>query len=311
MAAIVSHGGRRVRGGRSHPVVAVCCTPYAVDHIGPPRRTLGPVDVSSLGWQTDLEMLRLGGSQFEDRGDFLVIRSPHNPSHWWGNFLLLSGPPPAHDTQHWLDTFHAELPDAAHITMGFDGVTGSVEQLASFSDAGMTVEVATVMTAREVHEPPRPNSDALYRVLSSDDDWLQQVELAVACNEDDLEPGEYREFCAARAKTRRAMVDAGHGAWFGAFLRGRMLSSMGLFISSTGLARFQSVETAPDARGRGLAGSLVHRVSEFGFRELGAHTLVMIADPTYSAIRLYRSVGFTDTETQLQAEQRPHAASEM
>jgi hypothetical protein len=31
----------------------------------------------------------------------------------------------------------------------------------------------------------------------------------------------------------------------------------------------------------------------------------MVADPTYLAIRVYRSVGFTDSETQLQAERPP------
>nr|MBA2558703.1 GNAT family N-acetyltransferase [Propionibacteriales bacterium] len=34
-------------------------------------------------------------------------------------------------------------------------------------------------------------------------------------------------------------------------------------------------------------------------------TLVMVADPDYPAIRLYRSLGFVDTETQLQAERPP------
>jgi predicted GNAT family acetyltransferase len=80
---------------------------------------------------------------------------------------------------------------------------------------------------------------------------------------------------------------------------------MGLFTTTTGLARFQSVETHPRARGQGLAGTLVHVVSQFGFTELGAHTLVMVADPTYSAIRIYRSVGFEETETQLQVERPP------
>ena len=80
---------------------------------------------------------------------------------------------------------------------------------------------------------------------------------------------------------------------------------MGLVAASPGLARFQSVETHPDARGRGLAGTLVHHVSRYGFGELGATTLVMVADPDYSAIRLYRSVGFSDSESQLQAEKPP------
>ncbi len=161
------------------------------------------------------------------------------------------------------------------------------------------------MTAKEVHKPPREKVDATYRRLDSEDDWHQQVELSVACRDDGLEPDSYREFCEARSATRRASVDRGHGAWFGAFAGDRMVSSMGLFAAGNGLARFQSVETHPDARRRGYAGSLVHHVAEFGLYDLGASTLVMIADPTYSAIRLYRSVGFTGTEIQLQAERRP------
>jgi hypothetical protein len=37
-------------------------------------------------------------------------------------------------------------------------------------------------------------------------------------------------------------------------------------------------------------------------------TLVMVADPDYPAVRVYRSVGFEDSETQLQAERGPHEA---
>ena len=80
---------------------------------------------------------------------------------------------------------------------------------------------------------------------------------------------------------------------------------MGLFRASEGLARFQSVETHPDARRRGLAGTLVHHVSGFGLSELGARILVMVADPTDAAIRLYRALGFTDSESMLQAERAP------
>jgi ribosomal protein S18 acetylase RimI-like enzyme len=85
---------------------------------------------------------------------------------------------------------------------------------------------------------------------------------------------------------------------------------MGLFRASEGLARFQFVETHPEARRRGLAGTLVHHVSRFGFGELEAHTLVMVADPTHPAIRLYRSLGFADGESVLQAERAPAAAVE-
>jgi hypothetical protein len=46
----------------------------------------------------------------------------------------------------------------------------------------------------------------------------------------------------------------------------------------------------------------VHHASRYGFDELGARTLVMVADPDYLAVRVYRSVGFADSESQLQAE---------
>lgn len=265
--------------------------------------------VTSLGYRTDLALLLLGGSQIEDRGDHLVVRSPHNPAHWWGNFLLLPAPPAPEETDRWLAMFEREFPEAAHVALGFDGVDGSLADLRSFAQRGLGVEGQAVMTAGRVHEPPRPNRDAEYRALETDADWDQLVDLRMACMDEDLDPGSYREFAVAKVQTVRGLVEAGHGGWFGAFEDGLLLSGMGLFRAGPGLARFQSVETRPDARGRGLAGTLVHHVSRYGLTELGARTLVMVADPEYLAIRVYRSVGFEETETQLQAERRARASS--
>ena len=138
-----------------------------------------------------------------------------------------------------------------------------------------------------------------------DEDWAQWIGLRVACRDERHSEAGIREYSVEQSRAYRRLVADGHGRWFGAFEDGRLVSSMGLFRASEGLARFQSVETHPDARRRGLAGTLVHHVSRFGLDELGARTLVMVADPTYDAIRLYRSVGFTDSETLLQAERGP------
>ena len=100
--------------------------------------------------------------------------------------------------------------------------------------------------------------------------------------DEELDPVGHREFSERKAQTNRALVEDGHGAWFGAFEHGQLVWSLGLLRASPGLARVQSVETRPDARGRGLAGTLVHRVGRYGFRGLGATTLVMVADPEYS-----------------------------
>ena len=263
------------------------------------------MEITSLGYRTDLALLRLGGTEVEDHGDHLVVRSPHNPTHWWGNFLLLYGVPPQQQSELWIDRFHARFPEAEHIAIGFDGTTGTVEDLAGFTAAGLSAEAQSVMTATSVREPPRPNRGATYRQLASDEDWAASVQLRVDCNDRDVDSGYFHRFAEAKAATNRALVEAGHGGWFGAFVDGRLVAQMGLYAASPGLARFQSVETHPDFRGRGLAGTLVHHVSGYGFDELGAHTLVMVADPEYLAIRVYRSVGFAETERELQAERPP------
>jgi ribosomal protein S18 acetylase RimI-like enzyme len=265
------------------------------------------VDVTSLAFRTDLALLTLAGSTVDDCGDHLVVRSPHNPSFWWGNFLLLDRVPPPEQVDAWLARFTAAFPDAGHRTFGFDGVDGRADDLAGFAEQGMEVEVSSVMTATAVHPPPRPNHDATYRAFASDDDWAQSVELGMACDAD-YEAVSHREFLTRRTESNRVLADGGHGQWFGAFVDGALVSQLGLVAASPGLARFQAVMTHPEHRGRGLAGTLVHHVSGYGFGELAAHTLVMVADPDYLAIRVYRAVGFSDTETQLQASRPPEGA---
>ncbi len=262
------------------------------------------MEIVSLANRTDLALLERSGSVVTDRDTHLVVRTVDNPTFWWGNFLLLPAPPATSDeARAWLATFERELPAARHRTFGIEGTTGTVEDLASFTAIGLEAEACSVMTADAVHEPPRPNTEAIYRPFVSDDDWAQQVEVSRA-GEDD---GHDLPFVTAKTRADRRLVEQEYGAWWGAFEGGRLLSSMGLFTASPGLARFQSVKTHPDARGRGLAGTLVHRVSRYGFEELGATTLVMVADPDYLAIRVYRSVGFADTERQLQVVRRPPA----
>ena len=254
--------------------------------------------LTSLAFQTDIALLRMGGSQVVDRGDHQVIRSPHNPSYWWGNFLLVEQVPGPESCASWLDRFAATFPAAEHVALGFDGTAGKSSDLDWFAERGYDVVVSTVMTATKVHEPATVNREASYRRLYSDSDWSQSVELRIRCEDRQLQPVDFRDFVTARTRTNRQITEAGQGGWFGAFIEDRLVAHMGLLAASPELARFQTVETDPQYRRRGLAGSLVYHVSEYGFSQLGAHTLVMVADPDYFAINLYQSVGFRATETQ-------------
>jgi GNAT superfamily N-acetyltransferase len=257
------------------------------------------VEVRSLGYRTDLAILALEGSQVTDRGDHLVIRTPGNPDYWWGNFLLLRDLKPGAGGG-WLARFAGEFPDAKHMALGLDQTDASTVDPGEL--AGMTMERNSVMTATSVHPPPHPNAEAVFRTLEGDADWRQSLELKAAAYAG--EPGVDAGFLTARLAAQRALTEAGHGAWFGAFLDGTLVSQLGLITGKSGLARYQSVETHPAARRRGLAGTLVWHASATALTG-DASTLVMVTDPEDVAIRVYRSVGFTVTEPQLSFIRQP------
>jgi ribosomal protein S18 acetylase RimI-like enzyme len=257
------------------------------------------VEITSLGYRTDLMLLELSGSELTDRGEYVVVRTPSNPSFWWGNYLLFRTAFAPGGTATRLELFHHELPDAKHVALGIDtvdGIAGAEDELVA---AGLEIERSTVMTASQVKEPTRPNTESAYRSLRSDDDWGQLFELTMAAKSTWSELPDYADFTRKKVAAERVLVEAGHASWFGAYAGDRLQASLGLVSDRTGVARFQNVQTHPDDRGRGLASTLVHQASTYGLTELGAHTLVMVADPEYLAIRLYRELGFSDGETQV------------
>ncbi len=235
-----------------------------------------------------------------DRGDHLVVRSRHNPTFWWGNFLLLRDVPEADTSQTWADRFEAEFPEASHIALGLDAPDAGVEDLGWFADHGFAVNADTVLTTHSV-SAPRRSVDADYRQLVSNDDWAQSVDLTMRGN-DPGDSSRQLRFVEARVQTNRALASAGHGAWFGAFVDGRLVAELGLVRAGGGLARYQSVMTDPAFRRRGYATALLVAAGRHGVTDLHARTLVIVADPTSPAIGLYRSIGFVPSETQLQVE---------
>ena len=76
-------------------------------------------------------------------------------------------------------------------------------------------------------------------------------------------------------------------------------------MTGSGIARYQNVETHPRSRRPGLAGTLVWHAGQHALRTRPATTLVMLADPDDVAIRIYRSVGFADAETQIGFARQP------
>lgn len=264
------------------------------------------MDITSLGYRTDIMLRLLEGSERSDHGDHIVVRSPANPSYWWGSFLLLAAPPAPGDVSRWLTRFAAQFPAAGHVALGIDVTGRSAVDPAEFEAAGLMFRCETVLTAAEVHQSPRPNRSAEYRPLAGPADWQQAVELRIACIGAGEPPAD-RSFLESRIAAQRRLTEAGHGRWLGAFTGGRLVAQLGICTDGDGVARYQDVETHPAARRQGLAGTLVYQAGRYALAQLAASTLAIVADPDQQAIRIYRSCGFEVTEDQVSFERPPES----
>ncbi len=263
--------------------------------------------VRSLQIQTDL-MLRAFAGEVIDRGTHIVVRTPDNPTFRRGNCLVFPGPPTAEDLAGWRQVFADEIgtpPEVTHLAYTWDALHGQEGATGAFVDAGFKRYELATMTATRLAPPTRPQSPCEIRDLRGDDDWAQWIDLGVARNLalplDEQEGPGYRAYLHDSSRHCQTMVDAGWGRWFGAFVDEQLVASMGLFVRD-GIGRFQSVETRPQFRRRGLATQLLRHVAEEGFAAMGAETLVIVADVDDVAMGIYATAGFAETERIVQIE---------
>ena len=255
------------------------------------------MNVRSLGIRTDLIFQRFGGV-IVDRGSYLVLLTPSNPAYRWGNMLLFADPPGEGDLERWRQLFAREVgapPEINHMVFAWDTIHGETGYVQPFLDTGFEIERNVVLSTDAVHPPPRINDGIAISPLESDAEWQAAFELELLCRDEGEDEAGYRTFIERKMAQYREMIAAGMGRWFGAFLNGKLVADMGLFVED-GIGRFQSVKTHPGYRRRGICGTMVHAIARRGLETMGAETLVMIADAEYHAAKIYQSVGFRPTE---------------
>jgi ribosomal protein S18 acetylase RimI-like enzyme len=255
------------------------------------------MNVRSLGYRTDLIFQRFGG-EIVDRGSYLVLLTPSNPAYRWGNMLLFADPPEEDDLVRWRQLFAREVgtpPEVNHMVFAWDTVDGEAGYIQPFLDAGFEIERNVVLSTDAVHLPPKVKDDIDISPLETKGEWQAALELELLCRDEGEDQAGYRTFIERKMAQYREMIAAGMGRWFGAFLDGKLVADMGLFVED-GIGRFQSVKTHPAYRRRGICGTMVHAVARRGLEKMGAETLVMIADSEYHAAKIYESVGFEPTE---------------
>jgi ribosomal protein S18 acetylase RimI-like enzyme len=264
------------------------------------------MEIRSLGYRTDLFFPTFDG-QIIDRGSYLVIRTPTNPTFFWGNFLIFAQPPRDGDFEAWRDLFTHEIgtpPGTKHQVFGWDSPEGEEGVLQPFLEYGFRLERNVVLTSHELRKDGNTFGALSVRPLQSDPEWLQAVENQVVCWTQEFGEGEYREFRGKQMERYQKMSAAGHGDWYGAFMGEKLVADLGLFHNE-GVGRFQSVETHPDYRRRGIAWRLIAEAGSQAMKKYSLHTLVIVAEQDSSAARLYTSLGFEIKEQQLGLEWYP------
>jgi len=258
------------------------------------------MDIRSLAYRTDLAVRRLAGSQVIDHGDHVVIRTPANPTFWWGNFVLIAEPIAAGGIVAARALFERAHPGASHLAIGVDGTDGAAGASAELAASGIEVDTLEVLAASAPLAAGRAGAGAEIRELAGEADWaaLRSLRLDVARDERRVTPG-HAEFLERSLVDQRRLAATSRSWSFGAFVDGRLRSSLAIVIADERVARYQAVETHPEHRRKGLAGALL-RTAAARAQRAGARTLVIVADPDGPAIGLYRSLGFVARERQVQ-----------
>ncbi len=253
--------------------------------------------VKSCGLATDLMLAGFDGEVVHGTG-YVAVRTPSNPAFWWGNFVLFAAPPPDGQIARWEAIFDREVGCVAgieHRNFSWDAVRGELGNAAAFVARGYTLDRAIFLAARSVRRSPHHCEDVVVRPIRSDAEWAGALEV----QHQSLAPGQdtasFRAFQSTQMRRSRAMVESGFLSWFGSFIEGRLVATMGLCVQQ-GVGRCQAVATLPAFRRQGTASTLVHDVCAYGFERMGAAEIWIMTGEDNAAARVYRSVGFEDSE---------------
>lgn len=254
----------------------------------------------SRAYETDLFLARQGG-EVVARDRYVVVRTPSNPDFHWGNLLVYPEPPDAEAAGGLWEEDHArELPGIRTVLLGWDRPDGARGSADAFGARGFEVDESVILTVTRdaLVKPSKWNADVRVSPLRSDDEWRAAIGAqtnAFAARRsgsmDDLVRFVERQYAGFRA-----LQQAGLGEWWGAWVGGELAGSLGLVRVGGGLGRFQLVGVDPRFGRRGVCATMVHHVATDAFAR-GLDMLVMAADATYHAARVYESVGFSRSET--------------
>ncbi len=135
------------------------------------------ISIKNLGYRTDCIFHEHNGV-VEEKFDYYVIRTPSNPSFWFGNFVLFKHSPREGDFLAWTDIYRLEFGDhLEHVTFGWDEDTQGA--VAEFKDNGFTLVNDVVLRMSEYTAITRINRDIEIRKIVEECEWNAVTELQI------------------------------------------------------------------------------------------------------------------------------------
>ena len=266
---------------------------------------------AALGFRSELIFHRAEGEVIDCRAEHgcRVIRTPVNPTFFWGNYLLFDRAPEAEDAQRWPLLFErmitAHQPESRHRAFGW--IEDEPGDIAGFLAEGYTVNNAVVMQSKRISDVPAPTLASRLQAFEQTGEaaeraWSELVELHIATRAPQFGEQGYRPYAQRSVARWRSLAAAGRGNWFGAFVDDaggglQLAAALGIYVEAEPeegerLARYQAVMTASPFRRRGLCRALIALAARYARDQLGADRLIIVAAAGEMPEQLYASVGF-------------------
>ncbi len=266
------------------------------------------MEITSIGFLSETLFQRYNGL-VRDHGDCIEVRTPDNYDFWFGNYLLLAGPPDVPDISGWTMRFDTAFFDAAEVQhkclQWLDDGRDTRVMRAEFERLGWEFDQTSVLCAIK-SKALRPAPEGLrFRNISSVSDWDKVLEHHVLTRPDGFAEAAYRAFKIKRLAVYKALLAAGHGHWYGAFKGAELVADMGIFHRKN-ISRFQEVSTHPDHRRQGICAALVHYASCAEQAVRPGNKMVILADRGEPAERVYKSLGYAEIEQMQSVVLRPN-----
>ncbi|CAN5377310.1 hypothetical protein BH11ACT8_BH11ACT8_31120 [soil metagenome] len=253
------------------------------------------MEVISEVWRSELGLHQMTGATLEHHPTYVVSRpGPDGPED---GLVLLRRAPLARDAHLVVDLLRSTFPHAPVLRLGVDDPQGRRGDLRPLADLGFTVALSRVltMTSDAVEHDPAGDSWAEIRPLATAADWADRTQLRRAAL------GESTGLARDAVEHEQVLAATGRATWLGAFDGAGLLATVGLVSPTPEVALLQDVEVPVDARHRGLAAGILAAACRHARSQLGASTLMVVADPDHPSIGRFERLGFRDSETQLQA----------